>query len=67
MLSGTVVQCLNLKHEHHHTVPKLCILGFESLKQSLIAAFGVLSIRSCFCLASALTGHLQAQYIFYPL
>ena len=66
-LVGTIVQRLNLKHELHHTVPKLCILGFESLTESLIAAFGDLSIRSGFCLASALTGHLQAQYIFYPL
>ena len=31
-LFGTIVQRLNLKHELHHTVPKLCILGFESLK-----------------------------------
>ena len=30
-LFGTIVQRLNLKHELHHTVPKLCILGFESL------------------------------------
>jgi len=60
------VQRLNLKQELHHTVPKLCILGFESLKWSVIAEFGDLSIRSGFCLASALTGHLQAQYIFLP-
>src|SRR5262249_19622882 len=26
------LQRLKLKHEPHHTVPKLCILGFESLK-----------------------------------
>ena len=25
-------QCLNLEHEFHHTVSKLCILGFEPLK-----------------------------------
>jgi len=31
-LFGTIVQRLNLKHELHHQVPKLCILGFESLK-----------------------------------
>jgi len=31
-LFGTIVQRLNLKHELHHTVPKLYILGFESLK-----------------------------------
>src|SRR5215831_16752037 len=31
-LFGTIVQRLNLKHEPHHTIPKLCILGFESLK-----------------------------------
>jgi len=30
-LVGTIVQRLNLKHELHHTVPKLCIRGFESL------------------------------------
>jgi hypothetical protein len=31
-LFGTIVQRLNLKHELPHTVPKLCILGFESFK-----------------------------------
>jgi hypothetical protein len=31
-LFGTIVQRLNLKHELHDTVPKLCILGFEPLK-----------------------------------
>jgi hypothetical protein len=35
---------LNLKHELHHTVPKLCILGFEPLKWSVIAEFGDMSI-----------------------
>jgi hypothetical protein len=27
-----IAQCLNLEHEFHHTVSKLCILGFEPLK-----------------------------------
>jgi hypothetical protein len=31
-LSGTITQRLNLEHEIHHTVSKLCILGFEPLK-----------------------------------
>ena len=35
-LSGTIAQRLNLEHEIHHTVSKLCILGFEPLKWSLI-------------------------------
>jgi len=34
--SGTIAQCLNLEHEVHHTASKLCILGFEPLKWSLI-------------------------------
>ena len=32
VLSGIIAQCLNLKHEIHHTASKLCILGFEPLK-----------------------------------
>jgi len=28
---------LNLEHEFNHATSKLCILGFEPLKQSLIA------------------------------
>ena len=27
-----IAQCLNLEHEIHHTLSKLCILGFEPLK-----------------------------------
>jgi hypothetical protein len=27
-----IAQCLNLEREFHHTVSKLCILGFEPLK-----------------------------------
>jgi hypothetical protein len=34
---GTIVQCLNLEHEIHHSASKLRILGFEPLKQSVIA------------------------------
>jgi hypothetical protein len=26
-----IAQCLNLEHEFHHAVSKLCILGFEPL------------------------------------
>jgi hypothetical protein len=35
-LSGTIAQRLNLEHEIHDTASKLCILGFEPLKWSLI-------------------------------
>ena len=35
--SGSIAQCLNLEREFHHTASKLCIFGFEPLKQSLIA------------------------------
>src|SRR5215470_792581 len=66
-LFGTIAQRLNLKHELHHTVPKLCILGFEPLKRFLIAAFGDMSIRTALWLPSVLTGHLQTQHIFYPV
>jgi hypothetical protein len=31
-LSGGIAQCLNLEQEIHHTISKLCILGFEPLK-----------------------------------
>jgi hypothetical protein len=31
-LSGTIAQRLNLEHQIHHTVSKLCILAFEPLK-----------------------------------
>ena len=34
--SRTIAQCLNLEHEFHHAASKLCILGFQTLKQSLI-------------------------------
>jgi hypothetical protein len=34
---GTIPQCLNLEHEFNHAASKLCILGFEPLKESLIA------------------------------
>ena len=35
LLIGTdhIAQCLNLEREFHHTASKLCILGFEPLKQ----------------------------------
>jgi hypothetical protein len=39
ILSDTIAQSLNLEHEIHHTASKLRILGFEALKQSLIAEF----------------------------
>jgi hypothetical protein len=32
-----IAQCLNLEREIYHTASKLRILGFEALKQSLIA------------------------------
>jgi hypothetical protein len=32
-----IAQCLKLEHEFHHAASKLCILGFQTLKQSLIA------------------------------
>src|SRR6516164_4358765 len=35
--SSIIAQCLNLEREFHHTGSKPCILGFEPLKQSLIA------------------------------
>jgi hypothetical protein len=35
--SGTIPQCSNLEHEFNHSRSKLCILGFEPLKQSLSA------------------------------
>ena len=66
-LSGTVAQRLNLEHEIHHTVSKLCILGFKLLKRSLIAAFGDMSIRTASWLLSVLTGHLQTQHILYSV
>jgi hypothetical protein len=28
----SIAQCLNLEHEFHHSVSKLCILGFDPLK-----------------------------------
>jgi hypothetical protein len=59
-----LAQCLNLEHELRHTLSKLCILGFEPLEWSLIAAFGDMSIRTASWLASTLTGHLQAHHIF---
>jgi hypothetical protein len=36
-------QCLNLEREIYHTASKLRILGFEALKQSLIAEFCIKS------------------------
>src|SRR5262249_56160437 len=65
-LSGGDSQCLNLEQEIHHNASKPCILGFEALRQSLIAAFGGLSIRTAFWLPSTLSGHSQAHHIFYP-
>jgi hypothetical protein len=32
--SGAIAQCLNLEQEVQHTASKLCILGFEPLKES---------------------------------
>jgi hypothetical protein len=34
---GTIPQRLNLEHKFNHAASKLCILGFEPLKESLIA------------------------------
>jgi hypothetical protein len=31
-MAACIAQCLNLEREFHHTVSKLCILGFEPLK-----------------------------------
>ena len=66
-LFGTIAQRLNLKHQLHHTVPKLCILGFEPLKWSVIAEFGDMSIRTASWSPSMLTSYLQAQHILYPV
>jgi len=41
--SGTFAQRLNLKRELHNTASKLRILGFETLKQFLIA--GALPVK----------------------
>ena len=32
-MAACIAQCLNLECEFHHTASKLCILGFEPLKQ----------------------------------
>jgi hypothetical protein len=32
-MGACIAQCLNLEREFHHTASKLCILGFEPLKQ----------------------------------
>ena len=66
-LSGIIAQCFNLEHEIRYTASKLCILGFEPLKQSLMAAFGDISTQTASWWPSTLTGHLQAQHISYPL
>jgi len=58
---------LNLEHEIHHSVSKLCILGFEPLKWSRIAEFGDMSIRTASWSPSMLTSRLQAQHILYPV
>jgi hypothetical protein len=34
---GTIPQRLNLEHEFNHDASKLCILGLEPVKESLIA------------------------------
>jgi len=47
ILSGTIAQCSNLEHEFHHTASKLCILGFEPFKASLIAELCGFRIRHC--------------------
>ena len=66
-LFATIAQCLNLEHEIRHTLSKLCILRFEPLEWSLIAAFGDMSIRTSSRLPSVLTGHLQTQHVLYPV
>jgi hypothetical protein len=38
-----IAQCLNLEREIYHTASKLRILGFEALKQALIAEFCIKS------------------------
>ena len=43
-----IAQCLNLEREFHHTASKLCILGFEPLKQSLIACTLPIKLRGSF-------------------
>ena len=35
-MAECIAQCSNLEDELHHTASKLCILGFEPLKESLI-------------------------------
>ena len=69
-LSDTIAQCLNLEREIYHTGSKLCILGFEPLKSSLIAertSFGDMSIRTASWLPSTLPCKLQAQHILCPV
>ena len=66
-LFATIAQCSNLEHEIRHTLSKLCILGFEPLERSLIAAFGDMSIRIASRLPSVLAGHLQTQHVLYPV
>src|SRR5262249_4122855 len=64
--SGSIAQCLNLEREFHHAASKLCIFGFEPLKQSLIARVPPTRPR-CFSIPDWLprtfTRKLQAQYI----
>ena len=60
-----IAQCLNLDREFYHPASKQCILGFEPLKRSLIAAFG--DPRTTSWLSSVLTGHLQTEHILYPV
>jgi hypothetical protein len=38
---------LKLEHEFHHAASKLCILGFQTLKQSLIARTPLIKARGC--------------------
>ena len=66
-LFATIAQCSNLKHEIRHTLSKLCILGFEPLEWSLIAALGDMSIRTASRLPTMLTGHLETQHVLYPV
>jgi hypothetical protein len=42
-----IAQCLKLEHEFHHAASKLCILGFQTLKQSLIARTPLIKARGC--------------------
>src|SRR6516164_705325 len=76
--SGAIAQCLSLEQEFHHAASKLCILGFEPLKDSppikprdfriprwQTWSLEGMSIRTATGLPSTLTCKLQAQYIVH--